>query len=86
MTSEILSLAKRRDGAHCSTEVDGKWWLVQRTQLSDLVCHVDHHMSLLDEWKTENSIDHQMRTSGNKKGRWGSFLGQIGHVDLKGDD
>ncbi len=83
--ASVLSLAKRGGGAHRSTEVDGKWWRVQRMQLSDLVRRVNNHTSLLDEWKTKNSIDCHMRTCGNEKGRWGSFSGQIGHVELKGD-
>ena len=53
-------------------------------QLSELIHRVDNQTSLLDEWKTENSIDCLMRTSGNKKGRWSSFSGQIGHVELEG--
>ncbi len=55
------------DGAHSTTEVDGKWGHVQRPKVSNLVGGVDCHLSLLDKRYAKDGVDGDVGTSGNQE-------------------
>ena len=81
----VVGLAHSGNGTHRSTKVDRKWGRVQRTQLSDLVRRIDDHTSLLDKWKTKNSVDSDIGASCDEECGWRSVASQIWHVELEGN-
>ena len=73
----ILGGTDGGDTALCTTEVDGKWWCVQGTKLSDLVRRVDNHFGLLNERKTEDCVYGDIWADHNKESGGSSLVREV---------
>jgi hypothetical protein len=66
MDSSCVGLIHNRDMHCCATVFKGKWRGKQRTHIRDIVGKIDYHSCGLDERQSDDGINCDVGTSGNK--------------------
>ncbi len=72
-----------RDGLCCMFEVDGEWRAAKMFCLANIVHKIRNHTHCLNERKTEDNINGNVRACGNKERSVGCILGVLRKMELE---